>query len=286
MRLIRFGDSGREEPGVLLPDGRRVDASGEFHDYDEGFFASGGLEGMAEWVADGCPGGALIDPAARLGPPVNRPSKIVCVGKNYLDHAKEMGGEIPSEPVLFMKASSAWSGPHDDVIIPRGGTKTDYEVELALVIGRTASYVDELEAMDHVAGYSVFCDYSERAFQLESSGQWTKGKSADSFAPMGPWLVTGDEVTDPQKLRLWCKVNGELRQNSWTGDMMCSVRQLVAYISRFMTLLPGDVVATGTPAGVALGMSPPRYLQAGDFVECGIEGLGELAQRVVAHRET
>jgi 2-keto-4-pentenoate hydratase/2-oxohepta-3-ene-1,7-dioic acid hydratase in catechol pathway len=286
MRLIRFGDSGREEPGVLLPDGRRVDASGEFHDYDEGFFASGGLEGLAEWVADGCPGGALIDPAARLGPPVNRPSKIVCVGKNYLDHAKEMGGEIPSEPVLFMKASSAWSGPHDDVIIPRGGTKMDYEVELALVIGRTASCIDELEALDHVAGYSVFCDYSERSFQLETGGQWTKGKSADSFAPMGPWLVTGDEVTDPQKLRLWCKVNGELRQNSWTGDMMCSVRQLVAYISRFMTLLPGDVVATGTPAGVALGMSPPRYLQAGDFVECGIEGLGELAQRVVAHRET
>jgi 2-keto-4-pentenoate hydratase/2-oxohepta-3-ene-1,7-dioic acid hydratase in catechol pathway len=286
MRLIRFGDSGREEPGVLLPDGRRVDASGEFHDYDEGFFASGGLEGLAEWVADGCPGGALIDSAARLGPPVNRPSKIVCVGKNYLDHAKEMGGELPSEPVLFMKASSAWSGPHDDVIIPRGGTKMDYEVELALVIGRTAWCIDEREAMDHVAGYSVFCDYSERAFQLEIGGQWTKGKSADSFAPMGPWLVTGDEVTDPQKLRLWCKVNGELRQNSWTGDMMCSVRQLVAYISRFMTLLPGDVVATGTPAGVALGMSPPRYLQAGDFVECGIEGLGELAQRVVAHRET
>lgn len=286
MRLIRFGDSGREEPGVLLPDGRRVDASGEFHDYDEGFFASGGLEGLAEWVADGCSGGALIDPAARLGPPVNRPSKIVCVGKNYLDHAKEMGGEIPSEPVLFMKASSAWSGPHDDVIIPRGGTKMDYEVELALVIGRTASHVDEREAMDHVAGYSVFCDYSERSFQLETGGQWTKGKSADSFAPMGPWLVTGDEVTDPQKLRLWCKVNGELRQNSWTGDMMCSVRQLVAYISRFMTLLPGDVVATGTPAGVALGMSPPRYLQAGDFVECGIEGLGELAQRVVANHVT
>jgi 2-keto-4-pentenoate hydratase/2-oxohepta-3-ene-1,7-dioic acid hydratase in catechol pathway len=286
MRLIRFGDSGREEPGVLLPDGRRVDASGEFHDYDEGFFASGGLEGLAEWVADGCPGGALIDPAARLGPPVNRPSKIVCVGKNYLDHAKEMGGELPSEPVLFMKASSAWSGPHDDVIIPRGGTKVDYEVELALVIGRTASDIDEREALDHVAGYSVFCDYSERSFQLEGGGQWTKGKSADSFAPMGPWLVTGDEVADPQKLRLWCKVNGELRQNSWTGDMMCSVRQLVAYISRFMTLLPGDVVATGTPAGVALGMSPPRYLQAGDFVECGIEGLGELAQRVVANHQS
>ena len=286
MKLIRFGDSGREEPGVLLPDGRRVDASGEFHDYDEGFFASGGLEGLAEWVADGCPGGALIDSAARLGPPVNRPSKIVCVGKNYLDHAKEMGGEIPSEPVLFMKASSAWSGPNDDVIIPRGGTKMDYEVELALVIGRTASCIDELEAMDHVAGYSVFCDYSERSFQLETGGQWTKGKSSDSFAPMGPWLATGDEVADPQKLRLWCKVNGELRQNSWTGDMMFSVRQLVAYISRFMTLLPGDVIATGTPAGVAMGMTPPRFLQAGDFVECGIEGLGELAQRVVAYHET
>ncbi|MFZ9941489.1 MAG: fumarylacetoacetate hydrolase family protein [Luteolibacter sp.] len=286
MRLIRFGDSGREEPGVLLPDGRRIDASGEFHDYDEGFFASGGLEGLAEWVADGCPGGALIDPAARLGPPVGRPSKIVCVGKNYLDHAKEMGGEIPSEPVLFMKASSAWSGPHDDVIIPRGGTKVDYEVELALVIGRTASHIDELEALDCIAGYSVFCDYSERSFQLEGGGQWTKGKSADSFAPMGPWLVTGDEVADPQKLRLWCKVNGELRQNSWTGDMMCSVRQLISYISRYMTLLPGDVVATGTPAGVALGMLPPRYLQAGDFVECGIEGLGELAQRVVANHSS
>ncbi|MGA0854789.1 MAG: fumarylacetoacetate hydrolase family protein [Luteolibacter sp.] len=286
MRLIRFGDSGREEPGVLLPDGRRIDASGEFHDFDEGFFASGGLEGLAEWVADGCPGGALIDPEARLGPPVGRPSKIVCVGKNYLDHAKEMGGEIPSEPVLFMKASSAWSGPQDDVLIPRGGTKVDYEVELALVIGRTASHIDELEALDCIAGYSVFCDYSERSFQLEGGGQWTKGKSADSFAPMGPWLVTGDEVADPQKLRLWCKVNGELRQNSWTGDMMCSVRQLVAYISRFMTLLPGDVVATGTPAGVALGMSPPRYLQAGDFVECGIEGLGELAQRVVANHSS
>jgi 2-keto-4-pentenoate hydratase/2-oxohepta-3-ene-1,7-dioic acid hydratase in catechol pathway len=286
MRLIRFGDEGREEPGVLLADGRRIDASGEFLDYDEGFFGSGGMEALAEWVADGFPGGTEVDPLVRLGPPVQRPSKIVCVGQNYLEHAKEFGGDLPTEPVLFMKASSAWSGPHDDVIIPRGGTKMDYEVELALVIGRTASCIDELEAMDHVAGYSVFCDYSERSFQLETGGQWTKGKSADSFAPMGPWLVTGDEVTDPQKLRLWCKVNGELRQNSWTGDMMCSVRQLVAYISRFMTLLPGDVVATGTPAGVALGMSPPRYLQAGDFVECGIEGLGELAQRVVAHRET
>ena len=284
MRLLRFGDAGREEPGVLLPDGRRVDASGEFHDYDEGFFASGGLEALAEWVADDCPGGMEIDPEARLGPPVNRPSKLVCVGKNYLDHAKEFGEGIPTEPALFMKATSAWSGPNDDVMIPRGAMKLDYEVELAVVIGKTASYVEEAESLDHVAGYATFCDFSERAFQKEMGGQWTKGKSADTFAPMGPWLVTADEVPDPQKLRLWCKVNNELRQNSWTGDMMFSVRQLVSYISRFMTLLPGDVVATGTPAGVGMGMHPPRYLQAGDFVECGVEGLGELGQRVVAFR--
>ena len=284
MKLIRFGDEGREEPGILLADGRRIDASGEFNDYDEGFFAMGGIESLAEWVKDGCPGGGEVDPLARLGPPIERPSKLVCIGKNYLDHAKELGEGIPTEPAIFMKATSAWSGPTDDVIIPRGSTKLDYEVELAVIIGRTASYVDERESMDYVAGYSTFCDFSERAFQKEMGGQWTKGKSADSFAPMGPWMVTADEVSDPQGLRLWCKVNGELRQNSWTGDMSFSVRQLVSYVSRFMTLLPGDVLATGTPSGCAMGMSPPRYLQAGDFVECGVEGLGELAQRVVALR--
>jgi 2-keto-4-pentenoate hydratase/2-oxohepta-3-ene-1,7-dioic acid hydratase in catechol pathway len=284
MKLIRFGDEGREEPGILLPDGRVIDASGEFNDYDEGFFAMGGIEALTEWVADGCVGGAEVDPSVRLGPAVARPSKLVCIGQNYLEHAKEMGGEIPTEPTIFMKATSAWSGPTDDVVIPRGSTKLDYEVELAVVIGRTASYVDEREAMDYVAGYSTFCDFSERAFQKEMGGQWTKGKSADSFAPMGPWLVTADEIGDPQKLRLWCKVNGELRQNSWTGDMSFSVRQLISYVSRFMTLLPGDVLATGTPSGVAMGMNPPKYLQAGDFVECGVEGLGELGQRVVALR--
>lgn len=284
MRLIRFGDEGREEPGVLLPDGRRIDASGEFNDYDEGFFASGGLEALAEWVADGCVGGPEIDPLARLGPPIERPSKIVCVGKNYLEHAKELGEGIPTEPTLFMKASSAWSGPFDDVVIPRGSTKLDYEVELAFVIGRTATYVPEIEALDYIAGYSVFCDYSERAFQKDMGGQWMKGKSADTFAPMGPWLVTPDEIPDPQALRLWTKVNNEMRQNSWTGDMMFNVRHLVSYISRFMTLLPGDVVATGTPSGVAMGMQPPKYLLAGDFVECGIEGIGELGNRVVAAR--
>ncbi len=285
MKLIRFGDEGREEPGVILPGGRRIDASGEFTEYDEGFFAMGGLEALAEWVADGCPGGAEVDPLVRLGAPVDRPSKIVCIGKNYLEHAIELDEGIPTEPAIFMKATSAWSGPFDDVIVPRGSTKLDYEVELAIVIGRTASYVEELESLDYVAGYSSFCDFSERAFQKDMGGQWTKGKSADSFAPMGPWLSTVDEIDDPQKLRLWSKVNGELRQNSWTGDMLFSVRQLVSYVSRFMTLLPGDVVATGTPSGVAMGMNPPRYLQAGDFVECGVEGLGELAQRVVAFRK-
>ncbi len=284
MRLIRHGEAGREEPGVLLADGRMVDASGEFLDYDEAFFAMGGVESLREWVEDGCEGGRELDALVRLGPPVARPSKIVCVGQNYLAHAREMGGEIPSEPVLFMKASSAWSGPQDDVLMPRGARKLDYEVELAVVIGRLAQDVSEEEAMEYVAGYSVFCDFSERAFQKEHGGQWTKGKSCDTFAPMGPSLVSVDEVEDVQGLALWCKVNGEIRQSAWTKDMMFGVRELVSYISRFMSLLPGDVVATGTPSGVAMGMNPPRYLEAGDLVECGIAGLGELTQRVVAAR--
>lgn len=282
MRLIRFGEQGREEPGVLLPDGRRIGASGEFTDYDEEFFATGGLESLAEWVADGCVGGVEVDSAVRWGAPIDRPSKIVCIGKNYLDHALEFGEGIPAEPVIFMKASSAWSGPNDDIIRPRGAEKLDYEVELSVVIGMTASYVEESAAQDYIAGYSVFCDISERAFQKDMGGQWTKGKSADTFAPMGPCLVTPDEVTDPHSLRLWCKVNSDIRQNGWTGDMMFKIPLLVSYVSRFMTLLPGDIIATGTPSGVAMGMNPPRYLEPGDILECGIEGLGELRQRVVA----
>ena len=284
MKLIRFGEAGREEPGVMLEDGRRIDASGEFMEYDEAFFGMGGMESLAEWVSQGCPGGAEVDPILRLGPPIARPSKIVCVGQNYMEHAKEMGGEIPTEPVLFMKATTAWSGPYDDVEIPVNALKLDYEVELAVVIGKTAKNISEEDAMSHVAGYSVFCDYSERAFQKDHGGQWTKGKSCDSFAPMGPFLVTSDEIADPQELRLWCKVNGEIRQNSWTKDMLFGVKHMVSYISRFMTLLPGDVIATGTPSGVAMGMNPPRYLQAGDLVECGVEHLGEMTQRVVATR--
>ncbi len=284
MKLIRFGEQGGELPGVVLADGRRIDASGQCGDYDEKFFALGGLTTLAMWVAKGCPGSTEVSESVRLGPPVARPSKIVCIGKNYMEHAIELGEGIPTEPAIFMKATSAWSGPEDDVVIPRGSTKLDYEVELAVVIGRRASYVEEQKSLDYVAGYSTFCDYSERAFQKEMGGQWTKGKSADSFAPMGPWLVTADEISDPQGLRLWCHVNGELRQNSWTGDMLFSVRQLVSYVSRFMTLLPGDVISTGSPSGCAIGMSPPRYLQAGDLVECGVDGLGAMSQRVVALR--
>lgn len=282
MKLIRYGEPGREEPGVILDDGRRLDVGGQFTDYDESFFAFGGMEALQAWVDDGCPEAEEIPLGARLGPPVDRPSKIICVGKNYLEHAKEFGEGIPTEPVLFMKASTCWSGPFDDVINPPGATKLDYEVELAVVIGRTATRVEEEHALEHVAGYSVFCDYSERAWQKELGGQWTKGKSHDGFGPMGPWLVPASQVPDPQGLRLWCKVNNELRQNGWTGDMMFGVRHLVSYISRFMTLLPGDVIATGTPAGVGMGMKPPRYLSPGDCVELGIDGIGEMKQRIVA----
>jgi 2-keto-4-pentenoate hydratase/2-oxohepta-3-ene-1,7-dioic acid hydratase in catechol pathway len=281
VKLIRFGEAGREDPGVWLEDGRRLDASDHFHDYDEGFFASGGMESLAAWVEEGCPDAREIPPDARLGPPVDRPSKIVCVGQNYAEHARESGAGIPEHPVLFMKASSAWSGPHDEVVRPSGSTCLDYEVELAVVIGRTARAVSEGEAMGHIAGYAVFCDYSERRFQKELGGQWVKGKSCDGFAPMGPALTPAERVGDPQGLRLWCQVNGAMRQNGWTGDMIFGVAFLVSHISRFMTLLPGDVIATGTPAGVGMGMSPPRYLTPGDSVVCGIDGLGEMRQRVV-----
>ena len=281
MKLIRHGEPGRESPGVILSDGSLVDASDEFRDFDEGFFACGGLEALQSWVADGCLGGRVIAPDSRLGPPVARPSKLVCVGKNYLDHAKEFGGGVPDEPVLFMKATSACSGPYDDVILPRDCHKLDYEVELALVISQTSRHVKEEDALGHIAGYTVLCDYSERTWQKEHSGQWVKGKSSDTFAPFGPCLVTPDELTDPQSLCLWTKVNGEKRQNGWSGNMMFSVAYLVSYISKFMTLLPGDIIATGTPAGVGMGMDPPRYLSAGDQVELGIEGIGTMRQRII-----
>lgn len=281
MKLIRHGEAGHESPGVLLDDGRRVDASDEFREFDEGFFACGGLDSLRSWIEAGCLGASEISRDVRIGSPVARPSKLVCVGKNYADHAKEFGGGVPDEPVLFMKASTACCGPFDDVHLPSGCQKLDYEVELALVIGKTATRIAEKEAIDHLAGYTVMCDYSEREWQKEHCGQWMKGKSADTFAPLGPCLVTVDELPDPQSLSLWTKVNGEKRQNGWSGNMIFTVSHLISYISQFMTLLPGDIIATGTPAGVGMGMTPPRYLSTGDQVELGIEGIGAMRQRVI-----
>ena len=284
MKLIRHGEAGHESPGVVLENGTMVDASQEFREFDEGFFACGGLESLRFWVDSGCLGARELDPDVRLGAPIARPSKLICVGKNYADHAKEFGGGLPEEPVLFMKASTACCGPFDDVLLPAGCEKLDYEVELAVVIGKTASRISEKEAIEHLAGYTVMCDYSERDWQKEHCGQWVKGKSADTFAPLGPLLLTVDEISDPQSLSLWTKVNGEKRQSGWSGDMVFSVPYLVSYISQFMTLLPGDVIATGTPAGVGMGMSPPRYLSAGDQVELCVEGIGCMKQRIISRK--
>src|SRR5438034_7359935 len=280
MKLIRFGEPGSERPGLILPDGRRVDVSTFGADYGEAFFGSGGLERLARWLAkDGRSAPALRDDV-RLGPPLCRPSKIVCIGLNYRDHAKETGQALPAEPVLFFKSTTAVSGPNDDVVIPKGSTKTDWEVELAVVIGRRASYVEKDAALQHVAGYVLHNDYSERSFQLERGGQWVKGKSCDTFAPLGPFLATPDEIRDVHDLRIWLKVNGESKQCSSTCELIFDVPTLVSYISQFMTLLPGDIISTGTPPGVGLGHTPPRYLVDGDEVELGIEGLGSAHQRL------
>ena len=284
MKLIRFGAPGRERPGLILPDGRRIETSSVAADYDEAFFGSGGLERLARWLAEDGAAAPVVPDDARLGPPIGRPSKIVCVGLNYRDHARESGMAIPDEPVLFFKATTALSGPNDDVIIPKGSTKTDWEVELAVVIGRRASYVEKNAALSHVAGYVLHNDYSERAFQLERGGQWVKGKSCDTFAPLGPFLATPDEIPDVHNLRMWLKVNGEAQQSGSTKDLVFGVPALVSYISQFMTLLPGDVISTGTPAGVGLGQKPPRFLADGDVVELGIEGLGSSRQRLRAYR--
>jgi 2,4-didehydro-3-deoxy-L-rhamnonate hydrolase len=286
MKLIRFGPAGRERPGAELADGRRIAVADVFGDYDEAFFADGKLSDLAAWLAAEAAAQPAIDPGSRLGPPIARPSKIVCVGLNFRDHAKESGMALPAEPVLFFKASSSLVGPNDDLVIPKGGTKVDWEVELAVVIGRRASYVDAADASQHIAGFALHNDYSERVFQLERGGQWVKGKSADSFAPLGPWLVTPDEIADPKRLSMWLTVNGAMRQNSTTAHMLFDVPFLVSYVSQFMTLLPGDVISTGTPAGVALGMKPePKYLRPGDVVELGIDGLGSSRQRVVAYQD-
>ena len=281
MKLIRCGAPGQERPGVLLDNGRRIDTSAFARDYDEAFFTGDGVNGLRAWLSGQGGSAPEIPGDERLGPPIRRPSKIICIGLNYRDHAAESGMELPREPVIFFKATTSLCGPNDAVIIPRGGSKLDWEVELAVVIGRVARYVDAEHAGAYVAGYALHNDYSERAFQLERGGQWVKGKSADTFAPLGPFLATRDELPDVSALAIWLDVNGQPRQRGTTANMVVGVPALVSYVSQFMTLLPGDVISTGTPAGVGLGMTPPTYLQPGDEVTLGIDRLGQARQRVV-----
>jgi 2-keto-4-pentenoate hydratase/2-oxohepta-3-ene-1,7-dioic acid hydratase in catechol pathway len=281
MKLIRKGEPSEESPGLLLPDGREVDISSFGEDYDEVFFETNGIERLSEWLKENGEDLPPFPENERYGSPIARPSKIVCIGLNYDDHARESGMEIPPEPVIFFKATSSFCGPNDNLILPRGGDKTDWEVELAFVIGKRASYVEESEAMDYLAGYALHNDYSERGFQLDRSGQWVKGKSCDTFAPFGPWLVTQDEIIDPNNLKMWLKVNGETMQSSNSSNLHYKIPFLLSYVSQFMTLLPGDIISTGTPPGVGMGMDPQVYLKAGDLVELGIDQLGESAQKVV-----
>lgn len=282
MKLIRFGNPGNEKPGIYK-DGKRYDLSGSFTDYDENFFASGGLQIIKD-VADGPLNEVPSD--VRWASPIARPSKIICIGLNYADHAAESKMDLPKEPVIFFKATSSLVGPNDDLILPRGGSKTDWEVELAVVIGKKANYVEEKEAMEYVAGFCLHNDYSERAFQLERGGQWVKGKSCDTFAPLGPWLSTTDEIKNMDNLRLWLTVNGKMMQDGSTKNLVFKVPFLVSYLSQFMSLLPGDIISTGTPAGVGLGQKPePVYLKAGDVVELGIDGLGTSRQVAKAYQQ-
>lgn len=285
MKLIRFGKPGEEIPGIELANGRRLDVSAFVSDYTEQFFGSNGIEKLKTWLEDNQDDCPEVKRSVRLGPPVARPSKLVCIGLNYAKHAQESGMDIPPEPVLFFKATSAIVGPSDDLIIPKGSQKTDWEVELGVVIGKKTSYVEEAEAMDYVAGYVLHNDYSEREFQIERAGQWVKGKSCDTFAPLGPFLATKDEIADPHNLNLWLKLNGEIKQQSNTSDFVFDIPKVVSYISQFMTLLPGDVISTGTPFGVGMGLNPQRYLRPGDVVELGIDGLGTSKQIARAYNQ-
>ncbi len=283
MKLIRYGEPGQEKPGVQLNSGKRVDVSHLTNDFDEAFFASNGLQRVQEWINQHADEGKEISGDVRLGAPIARPSKIVCIGLNFSDHAKESGLEPPAEPVIFFKATSAFVGPNDNLVIPKGSTATDWEVELAVIIGKRTSYVSKDDAMDYVAGYALHNDYSERDFQIRRGGQWVKGKSCDTFAPVGPYLVTKDEISDVHNLGMWLKVNGEFKQQGNTSNLIFDVPTVISYVSQFMTLLPGDLISTGTPAGVGLGFDPPQYLSAGDVVELGIEGLGSSKQHATAY---
>ena len=282
MKLIRFGEVGKEKPGILIGE-KRCDVSSIVTDYNEAFFENDGLEKLKK-ALESNPVLPEVDAAVRLGSPVARPSKIICIGLNYVDHCLETNAPIPEEPIIFFKSTTALCGPNDDVIIPKNSEKTDWEIELAFVIGKKASYVEEADALDYVAGYCLHNDYSERAFQIERGGQWAKGKGCDTFAPLGPFLATQDEIADVNNLSMWLTVNGKTFQNSNTSNLVFKIPFLVHYLSQFMTLLPGDVISTGTPPGVGLGIKPePIYMKAGDVVELGMEGLGSSKQLAVAY---
>lgn len=275
MKLLRYGPKGEEKPGLLDQNGRVRDLSGVINDITPDVLAPDRLAQLAKHNPESLP---LVEHPSRFGAAVSGVGKILAIGLNYADHAAETKLDLPPEPLVFSKASSCLSGPNDDLVLPKGSVATDYEVELALVIGTRAQYVSETKALDHVAGYAVMNDYSEREYQIERGGQWVKGKSFDGFGPLGPWLVTRDEIPNPQNLNLWCEVNGERRQDGNTRDMVFGVASIIANLSRYMTLLPGDVISTGTPPGVGLGFKPPKYLRAGDVVELGVEGLGQQRQ--------
>lgn len=283
MKLIRFGELGKEKPGIIM-NNKWYDLSAFFTDFNEAFFEQDGLNQLQSFIAKN-PTLPEVAQSIRLGSPVARPSKMVCIGLNYKDHCRETNAPIPEEPIIFFKSTTALCGPNDQLIIPRNSEKTDWEVELAFVMSKKASYVEEADAMNYVAGYCLHNDYSERAFQLERGGQWAKGKGCDSFAPLGPWLATTDEIADVNNLNMWLTVNGKTFQNSNTSNLVFKIPFLVHYISQFMTLLPGDIISTGTPPGVGLGIKPnPIYIKEGDEIELSIEGLGTSKQLAVAFK--
>ena len=280
MKLFRFGEIGQEKPGIII-DEKWLNVSPYLQDYNEAFFENKGLEKLEQLLIEIKNDLLEIPPSARIASCVARPSKIVCIGLNFADHAKESGAEIPKEPIIFFKSTTSLSGPNDEVIIPKNSVKTDWEVELAFIIGKKASYVEEADAMDYVAGYCLHNDISEREFQLERGGNWSKGKGCNTFAPLGPIMVTKDEIEDVNNLNMWLNVNGQPFQHSNTKQLIFKIPTLVSYLSQFMTLLPGDVISTGTPSGVGLGFKPPIYLKEGDVMELGIEGLGTQKQKAV-----
>ena len=282
MRLIRYGDANKEKAGIVIDD-INYDISSFGEDYNENFLETDGLDRLQKFLVENKNKLQRLPENIRIGSPVARPSKIICIGLNYADHAKETKATVPAEPVIFLKSTSALSGPFDNIVIPKNSKKTDWEVELAVVIGKKATYIDEVNAIKHVAGYCLHNDVSEREFQLDRGGTWDKGKGCDSFAPIGPWLVTKDEITDANNLNVWLSVNGKVMQNSNTINLIFKIPFLVSYVSQFMTLLPGDVISTGTPAGVGLGMNPQIYLKEGDVVELGIDGLGTAKQKCAAY---